>query len=310
MSTCPFTYTAYGLTIHSEVECPELLPATGTVPDDGLIRIAYGSVPAYLNEPVDMVSFFQARPNAFLLRLEGVAAYMVEGGQNIVVEPAAGATDDEVRLFLLGSAFGALLHQRGLLVLHASAIETPDGAVLFTGPSGNGKSTLAVAFRQRGYRMIADDVCALYGTGCPDRGLRVLPAYPQAKLWAHAASRLSIDPHRHRRVRPQDEKYAVPIGAGFSDAPLPLRAIYLLELHDRDIIDLVPVADARKVGVLLQQTYREQFLDGLAMRVEHFDLVAAAANAARVMRARRPSRAFLLEELVQVVEADFLNETV
>ncbi len=121
------------------------------------------------------------------------------------------------------------------------------------------------------------------------------------------ASRLSIDPHRHRRIRPQDEKYAVPIGTGFADAPLPLRAIYLLELHDRDIIDLVPVADARKVGVLLQQTYRERFLDGLAMRVEHFDLVAAAANAARVMRAA-PVAGVSVEELVQVVEADFLKQ--
>ncbi len=36
MSTGPFTYTAYGLTIQSEVECPELLPTTAPAPDDGL----------------------------------------------------------------------------------------------------------------------------------------------------------------------------------------------------------------------------------------------------------------------------------
>ena len=62
-------------------------------------------------------------------------------------DPAPGRDlyESDVRVFLLGSCIGALLHQRGILVLHAGAIHTDKGAVLFTGPWGIGKSTLLAA---------------------------------------------------------------------------------------------------------------------------------------------------------------------
>jgi hypothetical protein len=68
------------------------------------------------------------------------------------------------------------------LPLHASAIETPHGAVSIAGEIGCGKSTLAAVFHRRGYRVLADDVCAvsLNGVGQPI----VIPAYPQLNLCA------------------------------------------------------------------------------------------------------------------------------
>ena len=71
---------------------------------------------------------------------------------------AEGSLGSDIRVFLLGSCLGALLHQRGVLALHASAIETDQGAVLFMGDSGMGKSTTLQAFIKRGYKMLADDI--------------------------------------------------------------------------------------------------------------------------------------------------------
>ncbi|MCP4397035.1 MAG: hypothetical protein GY801_07015 [bacterium] len=61
----------------------------------------------------------------------------------------------------IASELGALLHQRELLPLHGSAIKVNDGVCVFVGLSGNGKSTVAAAFRQRGYQVLADDVCVV-----------------------------------------------------------------------------------------------------------------------------------------------------
>ena len=69
--------------------------------------------------------------------------------------------DANIRLYLLGSAMGVLLHQRGLLPLHANAVEIDGKAFAFMGASGSGKSTLAAWFHDHGYRIIADDVCAV-----------------------------------------------------------------------------------------------------------------------------------------------------
>ncbi len=44
------------------------------------------------------------------------------------------------------------------------------------------------------------------------------------------------------------------------------------------------------------------------MRVEHFSLVAMAANAARVVRVTRPTHPYLLDELASAVEEDLMGE--
>ena len=228
-----YTYTAYGLTIISDFELPELLPLPPQDLPENAVRIRRGEVPDELDDPVGTGVLYQAKPNEFLLRLDAIAGYYVTDGREIVVEPVPGATDDEVQLFLLGSALGALLHQRGLLVMHASAIETPMGAILISGTSGSGKSTLAAALWRRGYRLLADDVCAVApkpdGTATPI----VLPGYPQTKLWADTTRKLALDLDSLRRVRPQLDKYAVPLEAEFSNQSLPLYAVYLLQTHNK-----------------------------------------------------------------------------
>jgi len=296
-----YYYTAYGLTIAAEILCPPLLALdAGPTPN---VHIRYGSVPEALENPSAKGVLYQAKPDEFLLRLDEIGAFWVRNGNEVIVAPAPNATDDEVLLFLFGSAFGALLHQRGFLVLHASAIETERGAVLFVGPSGNGKSTTAAAFHRRGYRVLADDVCALAlgEAGHPV----VIPAFPQIKVWADTAKKLEQETETLRKVRPQLEKYALPINADFPRNPLPLHAIYHLATHNKAEFELEPMEDSAKFRVLLNNTYRARFLDGLEMRAEHFKLGIATANSAHIRRVVRPSGGFLLDELVEMIERDF-----
>ena len=53
----------------------------------------------------------------FLLKLDDIARFLVQHGEEILIQPAAESDEDGIRLFLLGSALGALLHQRGRLIL-------------------------------------------------------------------------------------------------------------------------------------------------------------------------------------------------
>lgn len=162
-----FLYSAFGLTWQLPFPCPEMgTPKPETAVD---VQVSLGSVPEVLPQAKDAGPFQQVTPQAVLFSFPRVARFLVQNGAEIVIQPEPDAPETQLRLFLLGTAAALLLHQRGILPLHASGIRTPQGAVLFTGHSGFGKSTLLATFLERGYAMLTDDVAAisLDGNGRP-----------------------------------------------------------------------------------------------------------------------------------------------
>ncbi len=293
-------YSLYGLRIDSFLPCPGL--AAGGGPAE--VEIRRGEVGDQLPGATGKGVLYQTAPGRFRLAIDGVAGYLVTGGREIVVEPAAGADEASVRVFLLGSAMGALLHQRGLLPLHASAIEHGGRAIAFAGHSGQGKSTLAAAFHRAGYRVLADDVCAVrVEDGGPPM---VYPAYPELKLWADAIDKLEIDPEGLARARPQLEKSCLPTGEALAQQPLPISRLYLLSTTNTDELELRPIDGMAKLEALSRHTYRRRFLDGLGGKQDHFKLCVAVSRHARVTRVVRPRGGFRPEPLRKLVEEDFL----
>src|SRR5947209_10775157 len=107
-------YLLFGLRVRSEIVLPELMPAKGDGVADVIVR--RGHVAASGND-----GEIRAEGGLLILNVPNVARYCIEGGERIVVDAAADVPERNLRLFLLGSAFGGLLHQRGLLPLHANA---------------------------------------------------------------------------------------------------------------------------------------------------------------------------------------------
>ena len=295
-------YTAYGLNISSCIPCPELSPGLGA-PD---VTISYGALPDSLDTTRDKGPAYEANPDQLLFSIDGVAKYMVSQGREILIERAATAEDSEVRLFLLGSAFGALLFQRGLLPLHGSAIEVHGSSVVILADSGLGKSTLAGVFRNRGYRILADDVCVVSLTedGLP----MILPGYPQLKLGMDAARKLGKDPESLPRIHPRVEKISLLLQEEFCREPMSLRHLYVLETSAHGEFNLEPLKGGEKLTAIINNTYRLGFIEGLGVKVSHFKQCVAVARHTPLTRVTRPAEAFLLDELAQLLEEDFLGE--
>ncbi|MEA3440907.1 MAG: hypothetical protein U9R58_11560 [Chloroflexota bacterium] len=296
------TYTAYGLIFQSDIEFPELIEASGQKD----VSLCIGEVPDNLESFKGESQLYQVHKNQFLLKLEGVANYFVHNGNEIVIQPSPQSTDSEVRLFLLGTCLGVLLHQRGILALHASSIETKNGAVLFTGPRGIGKSTLMAAFLQRGYFMLADDITGIVldRQGKPV----VLPAIPRSKLWADAIQYLGHDLNTLPRLRPSEDKFELPVRERFAHSPAVIRHIYWLNTNEQNKIEIEALDHLRGFQVVLNNTYREFFLDGLERRESHFQLATTTARCARINSVSHPVKFHQLNELVKLIEADFLTE--
>ena len=293
-----YCYKAYGLNIASCLECPDLLTATGPAE----VTIHYGHIPQHLPNIQGQGVCYEATQGELLLDVPEIGRYWVRGGNRITIEPDPQVRDNDLRLFLLGSALGALLHQRGLLVLHGSAIVVAGEAVLFLGPSGVGKSTLAAAFQRRGYRMATDDICAIAIT---NNGIQLNPGFPQVKLWADACTKLGEEPQQFPRIRPELEKYALPPKYGFWPEPLPLKQLYVLTTTNQRELRLEPLQGTQKFMTLGEQTYRVRYMKGMGYASDHLRGCGAVAKQVPVMKVIRPRGWFLLDELVEMIEADF-----
>lgn len=293
-------YTAYGLVIQSELDFHELLEGSGK-PD---VALRLGQVPARESTSENNPALFDIHKSEVLLNLHNIAKYWIKNGEEIVIEPAPGSDESEVRLYLFGVCFGILLHQRGILALHASAIKTARGSVLFAGPSGMGKSTLMTAFVNKGYCMLSDDVTGiiLNHAGSPI----VLPAMPRSKLWSDAVAHLGYELSSLPRLRQSEDKYELNLREHFAHLPVPLSHIYVLFDNQHEELELQPLDRLDSFQAVLHNTYREFFLDGLDKRTSHLKLAAAAARHARVRIFSRPRDLCQMDEVVELLEADFL----
>ena len=177
----------YGFEVKSDLPLLRLNSAAGTR-GEMRIEVAAGPFERPDREPVDTLvgddgrcwyASYELDGGRCLLELPPTASFLLEpSSARIVVESEAG--DAELREHrIVSSAACTLLSIRGDLALHASAIEVGDRAVLFCGPTQQGKSTLVRALGESGRRLLGEDGIAIeLGEGEPvafpgARGVRV-----------------------------------------------------------------------------------------------------------------------------------------
>lgn len=303
-STAEHCYEAFGLIWQMPLACPELRPAAPNAVPDAFVW--YGAVPpapanAQVAGPLRQVS-----PDEVRFGLPDVARLLVRRGNEIIVDRRPDADEQMLRLLLIGTGAALLLHQRGLLPLHASAVVTPAGAVLFMGHSGAGKSTLLNEFLRRGYVMLAEDLAAVR---LAENGRAwVEPGVAATKLWADSAALLAQPTAGLVRVRPELEKFIVPVADMLATEAAPLSTIYLLATHNQPTIILEERRDARKFNAILDHTWQKLVVKRMGLHTAHFQRAVAVASQARIVRAYRPDDGFHLTELADAIEADFTTK--
>jgi hypothetical protein len=287
-----FRYLAYGLQIDSDIELPEL----GGHHDrsgEADLTIRRGEVARFGTEGGGRRGRVRwIDPQHFWLHVNRVAHYLVSEGRNIVVMAEPEAEPSEVRAYLLGSVCGAMLLQRGFLVLHGNAIRLGDGCLVCVGDSGAGKSTLAAGFLKRGFQVLADDVVAVDAAGC------AIPGFPRIKLWQDAADILGLSTAGRARVFPGMDKFNIPIESFDPGALLPIRWVYQLTSDEVEDIRIEPITGLRRFRLLRDNTYRNEYLDGIEMLSGHLSQCSRLAGQIHLAKVVRPSTGFSLDRLI------------
>lgn len=287
-------YTAYGLGIDSVLTLPELV--SGAKQIDLVIKweqIVFDS------SAVDTTEFYYWRKGKeIVLHWQELGTFSIRNGSEIIIDAPPEIEEKNLHPALLGACMAVVLHQRGFLILHASAVSIQERVIAFVGDKGWGKSTMAVSLTEKGYQLVTDDVLAIDLNG--DLPL-VFPSFPQLKLCPDALESIGKDPETLPRVMPQVKKRQYRLDREFSIDPIPLQSIYLLNKGNQLSINQINSKD--KILPLLAHSYGARFGKKLLHLGEkqHFLQCTELVNQIGIYHLQRPSDLSLMPQIADLV---------
>jgi DNA-binding PadR family transcriptional regulator len=273
------SYRAYGLRIVSEIFIPEFPEYSFESPDLAIHSVALDE--AAVNFPQETPYYLAQEGNTFI-KIPSIGIFSVCQGNEIRVGLVDGEMQDRLHLYLSGNIFGFLLHQRGYLVLHASAACVAGQAAAFLGTPGAGKSSMVAALHQIGHTILVDDVTAVDLRSDP---ASVIPGFPQIKLDIEAAQSLRIDPQSLIYLDKDEQKRGFRFAERFLDSEQPLSKIYILTDEGDQTFQRIPSQEA--ILELIRNSYPTRFAQ--AGGAGHFLQCAELVKRVPIYRLKRPS---------------------
>lgn len=238
---------------------------------DADVSITEGDVPESI-EATHSGAAFQLRAGEFLLLVPDGSRILVREGREIIYSKGPDAADQDIVLFVMGSAWGALCYQRDLIPIHASANLVDGKIVAFTGHSGAGKSTLAANLANHGCPFFTDDTL-IFDPSAQGDGAMCFSGQKQLKLWRDAIDATGTDALAPVRVnKPIDKHYAQPPQAS-EITFAPLKTLFLLKRARGDATkanDIVRLHGGPALQAFRRNLYRPQYAEGLVGRKRLF----------------------------------------
>ncbi len=289
-------YSAFGLVVCSNVPLPGLPEVTGK-PADCVLALRRGPISDRptgrghtLRLPNGTISLTIGRGRSgYFVRFPGLAVYLVSrDGYEVSCAIRPGTQPQTVAQLFLTQVLPLALSLRGRLVLHASAVATPHGAVAFLGAAGQGKSTLSASFVQRAFPLITDDGLLLVEDGVTLAGV---PSYPEIRLWPDVLAILGDGGLEVHDVGHRAGKKRLSVDNGswpFSREPVPVRRMYVLGHPEPTArpcaVSITALAPREAFIELVKHTYRLDLDDRTRLRDEFDSIGRVAARPSLVYR--------------------------
>lgn len=276
----PFTVTA-------DLELGERIAPymAGNVAD---VEIREGSVPADIGGESSGIAY-QIRPGKMLLEIPDGTRFLIENGERIIYSRGESSTDKDIALFLLGSAWGALCYQRGLIPLHASGVAVNGEVHAFTGTSGAGKSTLTAGLSSRGLEFFTDDVL-IFDPAAEQKGAYCYAGQKDLKLWGDALALTGATSMGRVRDGVDIDKHFARPGQTAQATAGPLTHLYILQRKNEDEeprFSTRPVTGHHALRHLMTSLYRPRYAETLMGRKMIFQGLKKLVETVRVSEFNR-----------------------
>jgi hypothetical protein len=281
-----YQYWCFGITILSELEFPEFITSTNDFHD---VTISIGEVPLELKgENVSKYPEASISPREFLLTVKRVAKYYAKDGKTVIVEPEPGVDTSSLRLFLLSNVMAAILYQQQKIPFHASGIIVNEELILFTGPSGIGKSTTLLGLIEKGYDLFTDDVCVLLENENTGK-IEAVSSYPMMKLWKNTIDHFRLENSFNHQLRPSVQKYGIFKHQQFNIRAYPITKLFLLSITDENSLEfsVKRLNNIESFKALQENAYRRNYINLMDLKSLHFTMMSKLVTQCSVSKVKR-----------------------
>lgn len=286
-----YKYFGFGLHILSEIEFPELSAALFDTPD---LMIKTGEIPGISNAKIiqgNDISYIIS-DDELVFSIKDIAGYYAGYGREIIVAPNESVLEmRSIRLFTLSTAMAAILLQRRLLPLHASAILTNEELVFICGHSGAGKSTTLAGLIKSDYTVFSDDILVLQNDQ-ENNMITAAASYPMIKLWEDSLQ--TLDHHlfqdRSFPIRPGVNKYGIFFHETFNCHQYPVKRILLLKIGEHNLIEAEKLTGMQAFEAVSNQIYRPMLIQSQLLRTISFNIISKLLQHTDIFLISRPAR--------------------
>lgn len=278
-----YQYVLYNSLVTSDLEFPQLLPYDGSYePTDLAIEIRETTISEdhdknapegyYISEQKSYLSNLSCR----LLAIDGTTLFYEKKGT---------PKNTLLQAYLLGFGMAFLFHQRKKLPIHCSCVANENGAVLLSGHSGTGKSTLTTILLEHGYHLVADDLAMV---DVSSENAMVAPAFPFQKLCRNVVEEKKLAMEELIYIDEDKDKFLVPMKDTFHPAPVPLKAVIMLTVTDKETVYAEELSSIYKFHACMDTLFIGPFFGQELYKPELGKLGLSLSSKVRVFHLSRP----------------------
>jgi len=288
-------YRLFGLNILSELTLTDELAEF----DKSDVDIFWGKV----NIDLD-ANYHSINDKSIRFVAKQIGKYEISCGNKITIEPLKNANIDDIKIFLFGTAFGLLMHQRREYPLHGSSLVINNYSFIFLGHSGAGKSSLALGFSGRGYRILSDDISRIEKKGTT---YVVHHSYPSQKLCRDTLNHIESEVSISKRLFGELDKFQIVNPLIFEKEPKELKVIIEIYPSTNKDISLRKLNNKDALNALITHSYRQEFMSSYMDVSDHLINCVELMKKIKVYRLYRPQNLYTVKAQIDIILNAFQN---
>lgn len=281
LSPVTYKYTFGGIVIQCEFELPELVKSD----KDTDVEISMGKVPDTFEGADFSKVLVEVKGGEVLLKIPDIAKFLIIDDKKVIVELYNEKRRTDAEKYILSFILGVLSFKKGFYPLHGGGVIHNGEAYLFTGKSGEGKSTTIAGLQQKGFTAVADDISNLF---IKDGRVYMHPCFPRFKLWEDAMELLELKDVGEYQLRSDLNKFLVPVLHDFSTEPVPVKCIYLLVEDIKNEYFFKELKGKDKIYSLQKNNYKPWMTKAFKLLQKQFVLMGQMADKIEVKEFHRP----------------------